>query len=270
MRSTHAMRSARTMRSAQAAGAIVTFTCFMIGWSLCVLWSPSAHSTFISGMYPAAQPRGMSYGIARQPFRLRWLPSLAVFVMSTGPRLEGDRGVRGGHREVAAHRHEDLHLTAPHRLDRADGVETVLPGRGDPAGSGQPVQERVAGPLVDPAGPVPLDVAESAYGGGVPGGQHPVEDHAVVRGDEQGLVGLRQIDGLVHRQTGRPQRGRHPEPEVRVVLHQQHSHGATLGYLRRTRVQRSWSPPGTLPSGRNSTELMYRVRRGTNARRSSP
>ncbi|QCW76811.1 hypothetical protein EQG64_02400 [Streptomyces sp. S6] len=43
-----------------------------------------------------------------------------------------------------------------------------------------------------------------------------------------------------------------------------------LDDLRRTRVQRPRSPPGTLPSGRNSTELMYRVRRGTNARRSSP
>ncbi|MFH9567954.1 FdhF/YdeP family oxidoreductase [Streptomyces globisporus] len=29
-----------------------------------LLVPPSAHSTFISGMYPAAQPRGMSYGIA--------------------------------------------------------------------------------------------------------------------------------------------------------------------------------------------------------------
>lgn len=32
----------------------------MIDWSLRVLWSASAQSTFVSGMQPAAQPRGMS------------------------------------------------------------------------------------------------------------------------------------------------------------------------------------------------------------------
>ena len=46
-------RQARTRGGGSAqppGGAMVTLRCFMTGWSLWVLKSPIAHSTFISGM----------------------------------------------------------------------------------------------------------------------------------------------------------------------------------------------------------------------------
>ncbi len=47
-------------RRGRADPLISTRMCFIRGWPLCGLKSPSGRRAFISGMYPVAQPRGMS------------------------------------------------------------------------------------------------------------------------------------------------------------------------------------------------------------------
>jgi hypothetical protein len=102
---------------------------------------------------------------ARRPWT-RWLRLsfvLTCTVSSVVRSAAAVASVSGGEDEVAAHRDEHLHPAVPHRLDRADGVESVLSGRGDPAHLVERVEERGRGAVVDAAGAVALDIAVAAH-----------------------------------------------------------------------------------------------------------
>src|SRR3954454_6218201 len=74
----------------------------------------------------------------------------------------GVAGIRCGQDEVAAHSDEHLDVPALHCLDRADGIEAVVPRRVDAASLGQTIEERGRRTMVDPARPVALNVAVPA------------------------------------------------------------------------------------------------------------
>ena len=80
--------------------------------------------------------------------------------------LVHDRGVGGGHREVAAHAEEHPHRLVAQPLDGRGGVDAVLGGRGEAELGPEVVEERLGHLLPDAHGPVALDVGVAADGAG--------------------------------------------------------------------------------------------------------